>query len=366
MSDMPNIPENELPGSTASKLELSPEKIEGLAAFDVVLMAFVALGACLRLLWVGKRELWYDEVLSILLSSGQKNAYKLPDKVPFSVGDFAPLLNIPSESGISGAVNTVKNVVKGTLGDPHPPLFYLSEHGWMRLFGNGEGALRSLVMWMSLAAIGVAYLLGKRVLGRRGGLIFAALLSLNPFFLAHSLNLRMYAGMVFWTLVSGLGLLTLLTQRQRDSVHESAGKQTGWLLRLLVAGSITAGLLTQYLFAYWLFALAALVLYCDRKRWFQHGLTLGLGVLLFLPWAWWGVRQQINNRSDVLNQISAAGGPLQSALQHGKDLAQTLANHLLLGHLTTGMMPIADDIKPTAVAVGGGVIGFLVVCVVGL
>ncbi|MEL6937683.1 MAG: glycosyltransferase family 39 protein [Cyanobacteria bacterium J06598_1] len=366
MSDMPNIPENELPGSTASKLELSPEKIEGIAAFDVVLMAFVALGACLRFLWVGKRELWYDEVLSILLSSGQKNAYKLPDKVPFSVGDFAPLLNIPSESGISGAVNTMKNVVKGTLGDPHPPLFYLSEHGWMRLFGNGEGALRSLVMWMSLAAIGVAYLLGKRVLGRRGGLIFAALLSLNPFFLAHSLNLRMYTGMVFWTLVSGLGLLTLLTQRQRDSVHESAEKQTGWLLRLLVAGSITAGLLTQYLFAYWLFALTALVLYCDRKRWFQHGLTLGLGVLLFLPWAWWGVRQQINNRSDVLNQISAAGGPLQSALQHGKDLAQTLANHLLLGHLTTGMMPIADDIKPTAVAVGGGVIGFLVVCVVGL
>ncbi|MGD1866825.1 MAG: glycosyltransferase family 39 protein [Phormidesmis sp.] len=363
--------------NTESDDESTHSQITGqITVFEVVLWVAIALGTCLRLIWVGKRELWYDEVLSVLLSSGQKNAYRLPDNVPFSVSDFAPLLHIPPTQGLSGVLGTVKDVVKGTLGDPHPPLFYLGEHLWMRLFGNAEGVLRSLVLLVSLAVLVVAYFLGRRILGKRGGLIFTALLSLNPFFLAHSLNLRMYTGMVFWALLSGFCFLIVLgnepalqngdTGQQRHKEKEITTKRTVWLFRILVVFSVTAGLLTQYLFAYWLFALAALALFLDRRRWFQHGLTLGSGVLLFMPWVLWGVRQQINNRSDVLNQISSVGGPLQSVLAHGKDLAQTLGNHLLLGHLTTGMAPIADPIKPTAVAVGCGVIGFLALCVVGL
>lgn len=364
MSDTPS----ELKATVNPVSDRSP-----MTVFEIILWIAIALGTGLRRLWMGKRELWYDEVLSVLLSSGQKNAYRLPDNVPFAVSDFAPLLHSPPAQGLSEVLGTIKDVVKGTLGDPHPPLFYLGEHGWMRLFGNSEGALRSLVVLVSLAALVVAYGLGRRVLGKRGGLIFTALLSLNPFFLAHSLNLRMYTGMVFWALLSGFGLLVLVAngsmlpaiEPQTNESRPTSQKVT-WLLRCLVIFSVTAGLLTQYLFAYWLFALAALALFLDRKRWCQHGLTLGAGVLLFMPWALWGVRQQINNRGDVLNQISSVGGPLQSVLAHSKDLAQTLGNHLLLGHLTTGMAPIADPIKPTAVAIGCGVIGFLAVCVLGL
>ncbi|MGB7486644.1 MAG: glycosyltransferase family 39 protein, partial [Phormidesmis sp.] len=244
-------------------------------AFDIVLLAFIGLGVGLRCLWVGKRELWYDEVLSVLLSSGQKNAYRLPDNVPFALSDLKPLLAIPPESGVAGTIETVKNVMKGSLGDVHPPLCYLSEHGWMRLFGNGDAALRGLVLLTSLAALAMAYFLGRRVLGQRGGLIFTALLAMNPFFLAHSLNLRMYMGMVFWVLVSGWGWLALLESRATLRADRSAtlSRSAAGLLRCLVVLSITAGLMTQYLFAYWLFALAALALYLDRKRWFQHGLT---------------------------------------------------------------------------------------------
>ncbi|MEL7357873.1 MAG: glycosyltransferase family 39 protein [Cyanobacteria bacterium J06560_6] len=355
-----------------------PQKTEAVktmpAFFDIFLFVALGLGVCLRLVWVGAREFWYDEVLSVLLSSGQTNDYRLPDNVPFSAGDFQGLLAFPPTQGISGAVEGVKSLIKGTLGDPHPPLFYLSEHGWMSLFGNGEGTLRSLVVLFSLAALVLAYALGRRVLGSRGGLIFAALLSLNPFFLAHSLNLRMYVGIVFWALASGLALMAVLPLPANFSppgVSPSATENDPvwwktWLIRGIVIVSITAGLLTQYLFAYWLFALAALALYLDRKHWFRNGLTLGVGVLLFMPWAAWGVRQQINNRGDVLNQISSVGGVGQSALAHGKDLAQTLANHLLLGHWTTGMAPLGELIKPTAVAVGCGVIGFVVMCVVTL
>lgn len=340
-------------------------------ALEKLLQTAIALGVLLRFIWAQKRELWYDEVLSVLLSSGQKSAYRLSQNTPIPVQDISQLLSISHDSG---GLQSAKDVIKGTLGDPHPPLFYLAQHGWMRLFGNSEGALRCLMVLVSVAALWAASVVGKQILGHRGGLIFTALLALNPFFLSHSLNLRMYTPLVLWVLVSAGCLLAIahshLSEPSKDNVATATYSKKPslriWLLRLGLASSLTAGLLTHYLFAYWLFGLAALALYLDAKRWIQHGLTIGAGVGLFLPWALWGTRQQIHNRRDVLTQISAVGSPLQSAIQHSKDLAQTVANHLLLGHLTTSMEPIGQPIKPVAVAVGCGVIGFLVFCVFSL
>ena len=90
------------------------------------------------------------------------------------------------------------------------------------------------------------------------------------------------------------------------------------------------------------------------------------GALLFMPWFFWGTLRQIGNRQDVLERLSQGGSAILLMAQHGKDLAQTMANYLLLGHLTTGMLPMADPIKPTAVAVGCGAIAFVLLCVVGL
>ncbi len=50
--------------------------------------------------------------------------------------------------------------------------------------------------------MGSAYGLGRVVLGHRGGLLLAALLGINPFYLFHSLNLRMYAPLVLWATLS--------------------------------------------------------------------------------------------------------------------------------------------------------------------
>ena len=334
-------------------------------ATNIFLSVAIALGVILRLVWVGKREFWYDEVLSVLFASGQKNAYRIPENTPFNLREISALLG-PRVG--ENPVTVIKDVLKGILGDPHPPLSYLGEALWLRLFGNSELAMRSLWLLVSLITLGVAYFVGRRVLGHRGGLIFTALLSLNPFFLAHSLNLRMYAPMVFWVLLSVGCLLALVDAENHETTdsyptNEWILRVQKWMLRGILAIALAAGLLTQYLFAYWLFAIAALALYLDRKRWLQHGLTLSAGILLFMPWFLWGTLQQINNRKDVLNQISSVGGPLQSALSHVMGLAQTLANHLFLGHLTTGMLPLQEPIKPTAAALGCGVIGFLAVCV---
>ena len=243
------------------------------AAANIFLSGAIALGILLRFIWIGKREFWYDEILSLLFASGQKNAYRIPESTPFNLADISALFTQPTGGS---PVTAAKDVIKGTLGDPHPPLFYLGEALWLRLFGNSEAAMRSLVLLISLIALGVAYFVGRRILGHRGGLIFTALLSLNPFFLAHSLNLRMYAPMVLWVLVSLWCLLTLVDIESNEEAGSSAKR---WMLRGGLAIAIAAGLLTQYLFAYWLFAIAALALYLDRKRWLQHGLTIATGIL---------------------------------------------------------------------------------------
>ena len=58
---------------------LSHELVDRMMAW--LLWGSVVLGIGLRFLWVGKREFWYDEVLSVLFSTGQKAEYKLPKDV---------------------------------------------------------------------------------------------------------------------------------------------------------------------------------------------------------------------------------------------------------------------------------------------
>ncbi|MEM9980353.1 MAG: glycosyltransferase family 39 protein, partial [Cyanobacteria bacterium P01_D01_bin.2] len=300
------------------------------------LILSVFIGLAIRFLCLTRHELWYDEVLSVLLSSGQRIAFENPEAVPIALKEYTRLLSIPTNTGF---VETVKNLLKGILGDPHPPLFYLGQHLWMRGLGNGVAAMRSLVVLSSLGAIAGSYGLGKLLLGRQGGWLLAALMALNPFFLSHSLNLRMYTLLVLWAVLSEWSLLALIkldkTHDRRAALHLGESQSNAplaipaigtqrYLLMAALALCVAAGLMSQYLFSYILLALAVLVLTVGRRHWFQYGLTLTAGLVLTLPWVFWGTRQQVNNRSDVLSQISAAGGWLTTSYRHLQDIAQTL------------------------------------------
>ncbi|HEY9858883.1 MAG TPA: glycosyltransferase family 39 protein [Candidatus Obscuribacterales bacterium] len=322
-------------------------------SLELLLLLAIAIAVLLRLLNLGSREFWYDEVLSLLLSTGQRGDYQNPGALPVAVQDYTSLLYLPSNVAGYSAIEAVKNVIKGILSDPHPPLFYLSLHGWLYLFGNSEIALRSLVAFLSIAAIGCAYGLGRTLLGHRGGLILAALLSVNPFYLSHSLNVRMYGPLVLWTTLSAWALLRLIHQDDRQ-LPQRWKQSLSWYLLLI--GSVTAGLLTQYLFVYWVVTLAALVLYLDWRRWWQYAIPLTTGVILTIPWAVWGTLQQLRNRSDVVRQVSGGGGT--AAIAHLQDVTQTLAAHLLLGDWLTSLPTIS------IVLAGVGVIAVLIACVV--
>lgn len=299
----------------------------------LLLIIAIALAVLLRILNLGSRELWYDEVLSLLLSTGQKAAYHTPEDSPIVLAEYTSLLSLPAEFTARDVLTTVRNLLKGLLGgEPHPPLFFLGQHLWLRFFGNSEVAMRSLGALLSVAAIGSIYGLGQVLLGHRAGLFLAALLGTNSFYLFHSLNVRMYGALVLWVTLSAWALLHLIDERDTQAAHR---RRTQMLWNILVIGSVAAGLLTFYLFAYWVIALTALGFYLDRQRWWQHGLRLGTGVLLTMPWVLWGTLKQLRNadlkRFGASNEVGAIG------LRHLQDVAQTLGTHLLVGDWVTSL-----------------------------
>lgn len=305
-------------------------------AFELIAFFAIAIGVVLRLIYLGVREFWYDEVLSLIVATGQNVNYEGPKASPVPLSDYTALLSLPSKANLGEAIATVRNVFKGLLADVHPPLSFLSLHFWIRLFGNSDAATRGQIVFLSLIAIFAAYGLGRLLLGHRGGLLLAALLAINPYYLSHSLNIRMYGGLVLWTILSVWALLELIkfpTQEKTTAPKKYFVKLILW--NILLIGAVAAGLLTQYLFAYWLITLSILVLICDRSHWWQHGLRLATGALLTIPWVLWGTKQQLRNRPNLGGQFDRTGG-----IEHLWDMAQTLGTQLVLGDWVTSLPKI--------------------------
>lgn len=330
------------------------------------MLSAIAIAIFLRLINLDSREFWYDEVLSLLLSSSQKSAYQTPPDIPIALAKYTSLLSLPIENGIGDFATTIEKLLKGLVGEPHPPLFFIQQHFWLRLFGNSEVAMRSSIALFSIAAMGSIYSLGRRLLGDRGGLALAALLGLNPYYLFHSLNVRMYGSLVFWTILSTQSLLELVdfnrNRKRLNNIYKNQNKtklftsKWFWIPTFIV--SVTAGLMTFYYFACWLVVLLMLAIALDRRRWWQYGLCLVSSVLITTPWLWWGTRQQLNNAD--LGRFAASSNPVEAIAQHLLAAIQVLGTHLLLGDWVSSLPPIVSTLA------GIGAIAILVACCLSL
>jgi uncharacterized membrane protein len=286
----------------------------------------IAFGILLRVLNLGSREFWYDEVLSLLLSAGQKSLYETPADIPVVLANYTALLKPPMASNVRELMTTLVQLLRGLVGgEPHPPLFFLSQHFWLHLWGNSEIAMRSLNAILSGITIFCSYKLGHFLLGNRGGLLLAALLATNPFYLFHSLNVRMYAGVVFLVILSAWSLLEIIYK-----------KSNFWRILLII--SVAAGCLTFYLFIYWVITLVIVAIYLNRQRWWDWGICLSCGILLALPWGLWGIPQQLRNAD--LARFNSSAGLISTTLRHLQDIFQTLGTLLLLGDWVTSLSAI--------------------------
>ncbi|HVL93560.1 MAG TPA: glycosyltransferase family 39 protein [Acidimicrobiales bacterium] len=199
----------------------------------------IAVGAVLRF-WTGS-DLWLDEALTV-------NIAGLP------LGELFEALRR----------------------DGSPPLYYVLLHGWMELFGRGDLAVRSLSGLAAVAALPIAWALGRDIGGPRVAVAMVALLATSPFAIHYATEARMYSLVVLLTAAGALLLRrSLLQPRGRD----------------LAGLGVVSGLLL--ITHYWAFYLIAAVLTWlavrawrthDRRPVFAAMAATAAGGLLFLPW----------------------------------------------------------------------------------
>jgi 4-amino-4-deoxy-L-arabinose transferase-like glycosyltransferase len=97
--------------------------------------------------------------------------------------------------------------------EPHPPLSFLVLHYWGKVAGESEFALRLTSAMAGVAVVPLIFVLGRRLWNRHVGLVAAGLLALNPFYIWHAQEARMYAWLAALTLASTLLCMTVLTRR---------------------------------------------------------------------------------------------------------------------------------------------------------
>lgn len=214
-----------------------------------VLLAVLGLATALRLPYLARTSLWYDEAVTWSQSRG-------------SLG----------------------HLFTSVAADNYPPLHNLMLWLTMPVIGESEWALRIPSVIAGVVAVWFLYLLGKEIFDRQTGLLAAVLLCISPFHIWFSTEARMYA--IFATM--GIGFLLCLTRSLKTGSHAA------------LVGTALFGTLFLYSHIYAVFAFApvgAALAYLtitarrqgvDHRELFLNRLR-GLGAmtvagLLFLPW----------------------------------------------------------------------------------
>ena len=202
-----------------------------------IITGITALGAVLRLLYLGKKSLWMDEIVSVSIARLDPAGFR--------------------------------NVVLSW--ELNEGLYYTLLRNWMHV-GQGEFFIRLLSVLPSLAAIPFIYLLGRRLVSENAGLVAALLLAVNAFDVRYAQEARAYSLFAFLVVLASWFFVRCL-----DAPHKR-GNWAGLVIALVLGmyAHFFAGLMLP---VFWL--AAAL-----RKRglpWKQFLISSGIMVALAIP-----------------------------------------------------------------------------------
>lgn len=141
---------------------LSGESLPAGRARLALISGITVLSAVLRLLYLGKKSFWLDEIVSVSIARLDPAGFR--------------------------------NVVMSW--ELNEGLYYTLLRGWMHL-ARGEFAIRLLSVAPAVAAIPFVYLLGRRLFSESVGLIAALLLAVNAFDVRYAQEARGYSLLAF-------------------------------------------------------------------------------------------------------------------------------------------------------------------------
>lgn len=203
-----------------------------------------ALAVTLALRFWTKSDLWLDEALSV-------NIARLP------------------LSQLHGALRH----------DGAPPLYYALLHFWIRAFGIGNLAVRSLSAVVSIATLPLAWFAGRRLGGRRVAWLTLLVVAASPYAVQYATSARMYALVM---LLVFAGYLATLRALERPA-----------LARLALVALLTAGLAYTQYWCFYLLAVAGVLLVArawragpgETRRATSRVIgAVVVGGLTFIPW----------------------------------------------------------------------------------
>lgn len=247
----------------------------------LVLVAATALGAALRFATLGLQSLDEDETVSVWLMHHSL---------------WGLLADIPRTEST-------------------PPLFYVLEWLWTRVFGTGAVGMRSFSAALGVLTIPLSWLVARELAGRRAGAITAVLVALSPALVWYSQEARAYALLV----LSSAATLLFFVRAVRGSSTAGRHPLVWW------AASACLALTTHY-YAFFLVAAEAVWLLLARgsvRR--AHALVaigvVGAAALALSPLA---LQQASNGGSDWIGEIPLWGRlsdvPPQVMLGEGRPL----------------------------------------------
>lgn len=136
---------------------------------QILVLLLVILGAELRFA-VSNVPLWYDEGHSVLVAI---------KSFPFGIDNFL-----------------------FTKDFQHTPFYFYFLHFWLKIFGTNEILLRMSSAVFGIATIPLTYVVGKKLYNRSVGMIAALLVCVSPLMVYYSIEIRMYAAVTFFAILS--------------------------------------------------------------------------------------------------------------------------------------------------------------------
>jgi len=202
------------------------------------LVFILALALLIRLVGISDRPIWYDEAFSIFLA-GQGPAAILHG-------------TLAADADLSAA-------------EEHPPMYYFTLWGWIRLFGSSLVSVRLLSTCLSLGIILFIYLITRHMFEEQTALAAASLAAILPFQIHYGVEIRMYVLLTFWLTLATLAFL----KRQ-------------WILFSLAAA------LAQYthnLAAFYLITLAFTPIFQKDWKTLRSLIWAGFAaIIIYFPW----------------------------------------------------------------------------------
>lgn len=144
---------------------MSKNKILQITLYCIIIVSAIVL----RVLYMNA-DLWYDEACSWVTA-----------KQGFPFGIMDNLLNVDLQ---------------------HTPLYFFLLHFWIKMFGDGEFAMRFLSLIFGIASVPLVYTAAKKIMSQTQAFFTMAIAAVSPLLVLFSVEIRMYPIVVFLVLLS--------------------------------------------------------------------------------------------------------------------------------------------------------------------